>query len=154
MPADLWRFAQDLYQRPGVETACLHLQARGADVCLLLCGAWLGRRGVAVSAARAGQLRAAAEPWQREVVSVLRHLRQDWRTAARHDTELAALRERVKRLELEAERVQLQRLASLSDDWQAEAAQDVLGWLEELAPTLAEADRDALQRLYAAALLP
>lgn len=154
MPADLWRFAQAFYRSPGVEDACLHLQAQGADVCLLICAAWLGRRGVPCTAARAAQLRAAAEPWRREVVSVLRHLRQAWRTAACHDSELAVLREGVKRLELEAERVQLQRLASLSESWQPEAAADPLGWLNELVPTQAKADRDALQRVCAAALLP
>ena len=152
MPADLWHFANDFYQRPGVEAACLQLQAQGADVCLLLCATWLGRRGVACNAARSECLRAAAEPWQRGVVSVLRQIRQDWRTAARHDGELAALREQLKRLELEAERVQLQRLAALSATWPAEAVEDVLGWLEELAPTAT--DRDALQRLRVAALRP
>jgi len=47
MPTDLWRFAETLYQRPGVEAACLQLQAQGADVCVLLCAAWLERRQVA-----------------------------------------------------------------------------------------------------------
>ena len=47
MPSDLWDFAQRLYGRPGVEHACLQLQEAGADVCLLLCGAWLQQRGVA-----------------------------------------------------------------------------------------------------------
>ena len=47
MPTDLWDFAQRLYARPGVESACLHLQEAGADVCLLLCGAWLERHGIA-----------------------------------------------------------------------------------------------------------
>src|SRR3546814_12836636 len=32
MTTDLWRFAESLYQRPGVEAACLHLQDEGADV--------------------------------------------------------------------------------------------------------------------------
>ena len=46
MPTDLWDFAQRLYARPGVESACLHLQEVGADVCLLLTAGWLGGRGV------------------------------------------------------------------------------------------------------------
>jgi uncharacterized protein (TIGR02444 family) len=154
MSTDLWRFAQDFYQRPGVETACLQLQAQGADVCLLICAAWLGRRGVACSATRAERLRAAAEPWQREVIGALRQIRQDWRTAARHDGELATLREQLKQLELQAERMHLQRLASLSDAWPAEAAQDMRDWLEELAPAVTTAGRDALQRLRVAAQQP
>lgn len=154
MAADLWRFAKEFYQRPGVEATCLQLQAQGADVCLLLCAAWLGRRGVACSPVRAERLRAAAEPWQREVLSVLRQIRQDWRAAACQDSERAALREQLKRLELEAERLQLQRLASFSTDWQTEVAQDVPGWLEALTPAMAAADRDALLLLHAAALQP
>lgn len=52
MHTDLWNFALHLYARPGVEAACLALQDEGADVCLLLCGAWLeaGRAGVTPSA--------------------------------------------------------------------------------------------------------
>ncbi|MCY1373953.1 hypothetical protein D9M69_612560 [compost metagenome] len=152
MPADLWRFAEEFYRRPGVEAACLHLQARGADVCLLICAAWLGRRGVSFNAERAECLRSGTQTWQREVVSVLRHVRQAWRTAAHDDNALAALREQVKQLELEAERVQLQRLASLSDDWPIRAAEDLYSWLEALAPQDTEADRDALEQLRAAAL--
>ncbi|WP_284733726.1 TIGR02444 family protein, partial [Pseudomonas aeruginosa] len=46
MTGNVWKFAVDVYARPGVETACLALQEQGADVCLLLVAAWLGRRGV------------------------------------------------------------------------------------------------------------
>ncbi|SFP38009.1 TIGR02444 family protein [Pseudomonas borbori] len=151
MHPDLWRFAEDLYRRPGVETACLHLQARGNDICLLLCAAWLGRRGVACSAVRADCLRALAQPWQREVVSPLRHVRQRWRAAAHHDSALAALREQIKQLELQAEREQLQRLASCCHAWPDAASEDVHGWLHRLASVNTAADRDALHLLHAAA---
>lgn len=151
MHPDLWRFAEDLYRRPGVETACLQLQAQGSDICLLLCGAWLGRRGVACSAERADCLRAIAQPWQREVVSVLRHVRQQWRAAAHHDSALAALREQIKQLELAAEREQLQRLASCSHDWPGTTAENTHAWLHALAPVTTPADRDALHLLHVAA---
>ena len=154
MPTDLWRFAEHYYQRPGVEAACLQLQASGADVCLLICGVWLGRRGVACSAVRIEQLKAIAQPWQHQVVERLRQLRQDWRDTAQYDETLAALREQVKRLELEAEREQLQRLATLSQAWSMGAAQDLQSWLEAFSPTASEADRDALQQLRVAALQP
>ena len=154
MPTDLWRFAEDYYQRPGVEAACLQLQDHGADVCLLICGAWLGRRGVACTAARIERLQAVAQPWQRQVVERLRQLRRDWRDAAQGDDALATLREQVKRLELDAERVQLQRLAALSHAWPSEGEQDPQAWLDALAPTGTQADRDALQRLRIAALQP
>ncbi|CDM38827.1 hypothetical protein PPSAL_0210 [Ectopseudomonas oleovorans] len=48
---DLWNFALELYARAGVEQACLELQDTGSDVCLLLTGAWLQRRGVRCLAA-------------------------------------------------------------------------------------------------------
>jgi uncharacterized protein (TIGR02444 family) len=151
MHPDLWHFAEDLYRRPGVESACLHLQARGNDICLLLCGAWLGCRGVAYSDVRADCLRTIAQPWQREVVGVLRHVRQQWRAAAHHDSALAALREQIKQLELEAEREQLQRLASCSHAWLGDTSEDVHGWLHSLATISTAADRDALHLLHAAA---
>ncbi|MNQ29845.1 hypothetical protein D3C85_431680 [compost metagenome] len=151
MHPDLWRFAEDLYRRPGVETACLHLQAQGNDICLLLCAAWLGRRGVACSAARADCLRAIAQPWQREVISALRHVRQQWRAAARHDSALAALREQIKQLELQAERELLQRLASCCHAWPGAASKDMHDWLHSLASVSTAADHDALHLLHAAA---
>jgi len=72
-----------------------------------------------------------AGPWQREVISPLRQTRRDWRAAAGQDTELAALREQVKKLELQAERVFFERLQALAEGWPAEASED--DWLIRLA---------------------
>ncbi|NQD96701.1 TIGR02444 family protein, partial [Pseudomonas sp. CrR25] len=141
MPADLWRFAEVFYRRPGVETACLQLQDQGADVCLLLCAIWLDQRGAACTPERAERLRATAAPWQHEVVGALRQVRQRWRAAAAHDGALTALREQVKRLELEAEREQLQRLATLASDWPAEAGREPHAWLNAMSATLAATGR-------------
>lgn len=149
MPTDLWRFAEELYRRPGVEAACLQLQEQGADVCLLLCAAWLERRQVACNAQRGDALRDLARPWQEQVVLPLRQLRQGWRASAQSDKALAQLRERVKRLELSAERELLQRLAAISQDWPSGATAQRGDWLEQLAPE--GADRDALQQLRGAA---
>lgn len=149
MPTDLWQFAETLYQRPGVEAACLQLQAQGADVCLLLCGAWLEVRQTACNDGRAEALRRLAQPWQQQVVVPLRHLRQSWRQAAQGDHVLTTLREQVKKLELEAEREQLQRLAARTHDWLSGEANAPLNWLESLAPE--PANCDALQTLRIAA---
>jgi uncharacterized protein (TIGR02444 family) len=151
MDTDLWRFAETLYRRPGVETACLHLQAQGNDVCLLLCAAWLECRGVACNTERADCLRAITQPWQREVVGELRRLRLQWRAASQHDSALAALREQIKQLELAAERELLQRLALSSHDWPNDASEDAHGWLHTLALASTPADRDALHLLRVAA---
>ncbi|VXB93535.1 TIGR02444 family protein [Pseudomonas sp. 8O] len=128
---DLWNFALELYARAGVEQACLELQEAGNDVCLLLTGAWLQRRGVRCLDERLQALQALAGPWQREVVTPLRQVRQDWRANAGQDAELAALREQVKKLELQAERILLDRLQALAENWPDEAGDN--DWLVRLA---------------------
>ncbi|MFN3359725.1 MAG: TIGR02444 family protein, partial [Pseudomonas sp.] len=117
MCADLWSFAISTYARPGVETACLRLQEQGADVCLLLCGAWLDQRGVALTAERMQALKQIARPWQAQVIEPLRQVRMQWRVIAQQDEPLAALRERIKALELDAERQLLIRLEALAKAW-------------------------------------
>jgi Protein of unknown function (DUF2390). len=57
MYTDLWNHALALYARPGVETACLDVQAMGGDVCLLLCATWLQAHAVTFSEERAKALR-------------------------------------------------------------------------------------------------
>lgn len=151
MPADLWSFTLDFYARPGIEQACLRLQDQGADVCMLLCGAWLGVRGVACHPSRVAAIGAVAQPWQIKVVIPLRALRTQWRTAARGDDSLATLREQVKKLELDAERTLLQRLQALALDWPADQVHDSGAWLRALAAEVAGLDRDALQVLCDAA---
>ncbi|MBI6910501.1 TIGR02444 family protein [Pseudomonas palleroniana] len=149
MCADLWSFALSTYARPGVEAACLRLQERGANVCLLLCGAWLEQRGVAVRTERIQALKLIAEPWQTQVVEPLRQMRVQWRALSQQDESLASLRERVKALELEAERELLVRLEAVSQEWQTEAQVNHQPWLERLAAeAAANLDHDA-QRLRA-----
>ena len=147
MNADLWSFALSTYARPGVEAACLRLQEQGADVCLLLCGAWLEQRGVALEPERMRTLQQLARPWQAQVIEPLRQLRVQWRAKVQQDEQLAALRERVKALELDAERQLLTRLEALTQAWpKVEMTQP--RWLEGLAAEdAANLDHDALQQL-------
>ena len=147
MCADLWSFALSTYARPGVEAACLRLQEQGADVCLLLCGAWLEQRGVAYKPERVQALQQIAQPWRVQVVEPLRQMRVQWRALAQQDTQLASLREQIKTLELEAERTLLARLDALAQAW---PINEVLGqqeWLEGLATEAANLDHDALLQL-------
>lgn len=152
MQADLWTFAVTLYQRPGVSDDCLALQDQGANVCLLLCGVWLEQRQVACTPERLATLQALAQAWSSTVVEPLRTLRQQWREQAQHDAPLAQLREAVKGLELQAERVLLERLEQACTPWMAQTAG--ASWLEAVMPGrhgLAEqASRGALHRLRAA----
>ncbi|MFL7966127.1 TIGR02444 family protein, partial [Pseudomonas kielensis] len=141
MSPDLWSFSLDLYAKPGVEPACLTLQSAGVNVCLLLCGLWLERRGVACNEQRLQQLRQLTEPWEAEVVRPLRTLRSQWKTGARQDTALDSLREQIKRLELEAERRLLERLQAVAEDWPEEQRNDSALWLQGLAANAEPASR-------------
>lgn len=147
MCADLWSFALSTYARPGVEAACLRLQEQGADVCLLLCGAWLEQRGVAYKPERVQALQQIAQPWRVQVVEPLRQMRVQWRALAQQDTQLASLREQVKTLELEAERTLLARLDALAQAWPIDEVLGQQEWLEGLATEAANLDHDALLQL-------
>ncbi len=143
----LWRFALACYARPGVEAACLALQEQGADICLLLCGAWLESRATACTPERIEALRAMAAPWQQAVVAPLRQLRRQWKPASTGDPALAALRDRLKQLELDAERLLLARLEDVCRAW--DDKQPAADWLAELSPPAA--GRATLQILRDAA---
>ncbi|TLX58736.1 TIGR02444 family protein [Stutzerimonas nosocomialis] len=143
---DLWSFALDCYARPGVETACLALQDQGADVCLVLTGAWLETRRVACTPERLATLQALAGHWQALAIEPLRSTRRHWKEPGLTDPSLEALRRELKRLELAAERVLLERLQNATADWAAQ--RDAEPWLEAL---LGEGCADQTQRLRLAA---
>jgi uncharacterized protein (TIGR02444 family) len=148
MQADLWTYAVDLYQRPGVAIECLTLQEHGANVCLVLCAAWLEQRAVPYTAERLAGLQAAAQDWSSEVVVGLRELRTRWRAPAQQDPALARLREAVKQLELQAEQVLLERLGNIAQAWPAGPGQ--ARWIEAVLPATIAANNSALGRLRAA----
>ncbi len=106
----LWEFSLALYGRPGVPAACLDLQDRlGQDVNLLLFAAWAGMACNAdLPAAELARIDSAVAPWRAEVVRPLRAVRR--RVKGEDD----ALYRRMKAAELEAERVQQDRLFALS----------------------------------------
>jgi uncharacterized protein (TIGR02444 family) len=127
------------------------LQSAGVNVCLLLCGLWLGERGVTCNEQRLQLLRDLAGPWDADVVQPLRTLRLQWKAAASVDTELNSLRQEVKALEMEAERHLLLRLERLAQSWPQYEATDSSAWLEGVAAGAAHLDRDALHQLRVAA---
>jgi uncharacterized protein (TIGR02444 family) len=150
MSSDLWSFSLTTYAHPGVEQACLQLQSAGVNVCLLLCGAWLGQRGVACDEQRLQQLRSVAASWDIDVVRPLRTLRTQWKVGSTQDSDLHALREQVKALELEAERHLLLRLEHAAQSWPQNAETDLAAWLEGAAAGAAHLHRDALHQLRVA----
>lgn len=114
-----WRFSLGIYDEPGVAQACLSLQDRHAaadegqesrsalDVNLLLFCCWAGRCGRMLLPGEIASLIAAADPWQREVVSPLRGVRRWLKVQESVPGQAAeALRAQVKTQELEAERLE------------------------------------------------
>lgn len=145
---DLWNFAAACYAQPGVEAACLELQQAGADVCLILAAAWLERRGVQPCEAHFEALRNVSQGWQSQAVMPLRTLRQHWKQSAASDPALATLRRQIKQLELDAEKVQLERLQQASRSWPTGG--ETAHWLEPIYPDLPLPDA-AIDRLRQAA---
>ncbi|UCJ17334.1 TIGR02444 family protein [Pseudomonas sp. MM211] len=152
MTTDLWSFATTLYTKPGVEAACLTQQDAGTDVCLLLCGLWMDRRGTPHDGDFETQLRRVATQWQHDVVTPLRALRQIWRTPAQQDSALAELRQRVKQLELDAEREQLMRLEAMAQGRARQPSSHQHAWLDALAATSSAPAAAAREHLYGASL--
>lgn len=101
-----WDFSLAVYGRPGVPACCLSLQdQRGVDVNVLLFAAWAGLEcGIRLSAEELVRLDGAVAGWRDEVVRPLRALRR------RAKAEDEVFYRRMKAAELEAERVQQDRL--------------------------------------------
>jgi len=141
----LWRFSLAVYGRPGVDAACIDLQDRlGVDVNLLLLALWAGAVcGARLSGAEAERLAAEAAAWHRPVVAPLRGVRRHLKGIDGAE----ALRQAVKAVELESERLEQVRLCRASGlrpgtpDWDAAEAN-----LRRLVP-----DEPAVALLLAAA---
>jgi uncharacterized protein (TIGR02444 family) len=107
--SDLWAFCLTLYARPGVAQACLALQDRhGADIPLLLAVLWHGLRGY--GPAPLAKWRRLSKAWQHDAVIPLRNLRR----AMKGRDGWEEIREAIKRLELAAEKAELDSLAASS----------------------------------------
>jgi uncharacterized protein (TIGR02444 family) len=110
MPAsDFWQFSLAFYARPGVAPACLRLQdEHGVDVNVMLFVLFAASRACQLDDAALERIEAAVAPWRERVVRPLREVRRTLRgPVASIDTPLTAgLRSEVKRIELEAERLQ------------------------------------------------
>jgi uncharacterized protein (TIGR02444 family) len=116
-PADsaFWRFSLHFYGLPDVAPACLALQDEaGIDVNLLLFLLFLAEQGRAVTQADVARLDRAVAPWRSEIVEPLRALRRRLKAGIGDTppTESEGLRNMVKKVELEAERLEQARLES------------------------------------------
>ncbi len=110
-----WNFSLAIYAQAGVATVCLDLQeSLGVDVNLLLYVCWCASEGRALTDRQIVAVDASIADWRRDVVHPLRVLRQGLRDYPGVDSTRAM----IKQAELEAERVQQQRMHrhSLSGD--------------------------------------
>lgn len=157
--SEFWRFSLALYRMEGVGAACVALQdGHGLDVNILLFALWLGSKGRSVSAGELAEADAAVREWRAEAVVALRGVRRFLRTppAAIDDQGAAALRERVKAVELESERLQQEALFALrpAPAWGRAEAPLRAGGLnmdacaESIGATFEDAPREAILRAY------
>lgn len=119
-----WRFSLGRYQRPGVAALCLKAQRRhDADVNLLFFGLWLGSRGQRTTPEGILRAQERVAGWHSEVVRALRYARS-WMKQCQVGERLRreALREDIKRLEIEAERQEQDLLFALWQEDQAAGA--------------------------------
>jgi uncharacterized protein (TIGR02444 family) len=109
----LWEYAVATYQRADVAAACLAMQERsGADVNLLLTASWLAQRGCRWRDEDVEALARHCAGWRERCVLPLREVRRYLGA----DDGAAGLYRQAKRLELAAERRQLQMIEA----WLAE----------------------------------
>ncbi len=110
-----WRFSLRIYGTPDVPAACLTLQDRsGVDVNVLLFGLFAASQNRRLASADMDAIMAAIDPWRLNAVVPLRGVRRFLKDtpAGFEAQDIPALRQRVKMMELDAERLQQEVLYS------------------------------------------
>ncbi len=122
----LWTFALAVYSAPDVADACLALQDRyGCDVSLLLFAAWLSTiHDHILLPSEMSEAASAVREWHSEIVRPLRSMRRRLKSGPTPAPSASseALRNWLKSVELEAERLELDVLESLAQKWRATSA--------------------------------
>jgi uncharacterized protein (TIGR02444 family) len=111
-----WRFSLQFYRLPKVADACIALQDEaGVDVNLLLFLLWHARRRRRLTAADVAALEAKIAPWRDATVIPLRGVRRALKSppALVEASVAEAFRNRIKAVELEAERLQQEAMYAL-----------------------------------------
>ena len=116
MENPFWNFSLAVYNRPGVPEACICLQDEcGADVNLVLFILWQASEGREMTPQGVAGVEAAVGEWQSEVVRPLRGVRRWLKQNHLAGSQSGALRDAFKKLELESERLQQERMAGLPE---------------------------------------
>lgn len=149
MDNPLWNYSLASYSKPGVAWHCLEAQdVCGADVNLLLYGAWLASRAQELDEPRLRAALAHTDHLRLQVIGPLRALRRNWKASP----ELGALREQLKQLEFAAERELQDRLWDWHRQQPPPAAGGSLGGnLERVLRLAGESPGAALERARALA---
>lgn len=156
-----WSFSLAVYDVQGVARLCLELQTtHEADVNLLLFGAWFGASGRGcLDPIDYARLAEAVASLNGEVVARLRAARTALKAMLQEAPELDALREAVKGVELEAERMVQRRLAALlgarprqldAGRCLADAGANVMAYLDHLDVRCEDTQAHAVRVLTAA----
>jgi uncharacterized protein (TIGR02444 family) len=112
-----WRFSLQFYRLPKVADACIALQEKaGVDVNLLLFLLWHARQRRRLSKADVAALEAKIAPWRDVSVIPLRSVRRALKSppALLEQSAAEAFRNRIKAVELEAERLQQEAMYALA----------------------------------------
>ena len=112
-----WRFSLQFYRLPKVADACIALQEEaGVDVNLLLFLLWQARQRRRLSMADVAALEAKIAPWRDATVIPLRAVRRSLKssTSLVEVATAEAFRNRIKAVELEAERLQQEAMFALA----------------------------------------
>lgn len=161
----LWSYYLALYAEPDVASRCIRLQDRfGADVNLVLYACWAASHMHKTLAPKDFQpLITATTPWRESVTQAIRSARRALKAEAES---LAAavyqdLRQRLLDAELEAERIEVERLARLSPvperidvtgaEVRAKARANINAYLAGIARTPDEDAHTAIDGIAAAA---
>ena len=115
MDMRLWDFSLEIYRLPGVAPACLRCQDEaGADVNLILFLLWRAAAGYRLAEGEIASLDAHVTRWREHVVGPLRAMRRELKSESLDET--GAFRERIKTVELEAERIEQEALSRAMAD--------------------------------------
>lgn len=117
-PLNFWNFSLSLYEREGVATACLQLQAEYRfDVNLLLFCHWYGSSYGELDPQLLSNAISLSARWHNHVVQPLRTTRNWMKKQEDRSEQFDALRERIKAGELAAEKIQQQEIEKLVLEW-------------------------------------
>ena len=157
-----WDYSFTFYTSEGMEPLLLSFQEEaGLDVNLLLLCCWTGRHGVRLDSATLARLEQHAGAWRDVAIRPIRTLRERLKldVGGMSAADAASFRDKVKSLELEAEREEQRLLIRLLDSVYAKDGRDadraglvranLVRYIASNSPKTLETRKDVLEKLIA-----